>query len=161
MATLTVSSGDFIRPHLGYVRLDHYPEAATQTFKKGAPLIRGVAAGKENQAKVSTTDAVLGFLGIAADDASGVEGTDLTIWVAEPGVEFVARVQDTGVLAYTSLGPRLWPRARCDQQHLARRFVGHHQRQRDCRTHLRRCGRRCQRSRRLPIQRRPRVRPTG
>jgi hypothetical protein len=104
MATLTVSPGDYLRPHLGHVRLDHYPEATTQTFKKGAPLLHSVVSGKENQVKVSTTDAVLGFVGVAADDASGVEGTDITIWVAEPGVEFIGRVQDTGVLSNVQLG---------------------------------------------------------
>lgn len=104
MATLTVSSGDYMRPFRGPVRIFHAPEAASQTFKKGYPLIAGTASGKENQVKIAGSDPTTGILGIACEDASGVEGTDIAFWIAEPGVEFIARVQDTGVLVYTSKG---------------------------------------------------------
>jgi hypothetical protein len=107
MATLTVSSGDYIRPHRGHTRILHALEGAAQTFKKGAPVKFSAVAGRENEIIVVAADPTTGIFGVAADDASGVQGTDITVWLAEPGVEFIGRVQDGGVLAHTNVGAAL------------------------------------------------------
>lgn len=104
MATLTVSSGDYLRPHRGPVRIFNAPEGAAQTFRIGAPLKLSAVAGHENEVLVVGTDPTAGVLGVAAENATGVQGNVIAYWIAEPGVEFVGRVQDTGTLAYTQKG---------------------------------------------------------
>ena len=102
MATLTVTSRDYIRPHRGRARLRTFPEDASQTFKKGDPLIFGNTAGNENRVKIAGADptAIIGF---AAQDASGVTGADVSVWLAKGEAEFVGRVQDSGALDQTQI----------------------------------------------------------
>lgn len=104
MATFTVSSGDYLRPHRGHTRVYQAPEGSAQTFKIGAPLKLSAVAGRENEVIIVGTDPVAGVLGVSAEGATGVQGTSISYWIAEPGVEFIGRVQDTGVLAYTQVG---------------------------------------------------------
>jgi hypothetical protein len=80
------------------------PEAASQTFRIGAPLILSVVSGHENEVKVAGNDPVVGILGVAAENATGVQGSRICYWIAEPGVEFVGRIQDAAVIAYTQKG---------------------------------------------------------
>jgi hypothetical protein len=75
----------------------HAPEGASQTFKKGAPV--KVSAG---QAVVLVESDVTGIIGIAAHDASGVQGDDVKIVPAMPGVVFQAELSDTTDGKYTS-----------------------------------------------------------
>jgi hypothetical protein len=104
MATLTVSSGDYMRPYRGPVRCKNAPEAVSQSFKLGYPLIPGTTSGKEDEVKIAGTDPTTGILGVAAGAASGTETTNITFWLAEPEVEFLARVQDTGSAVRTDVG---------------------------------------------------------
>lgn len=104
MATLTVGPGDYIRPLRGPVRCKNAPEAVSQSFKLGDPLIPGTTSGKENEVKIAGTDPTTGILGIAAGAASGTETTNITYWIAEPGVEFIGRVQNGATAAFTDVG---------------------------------------------------------
>jgi hypothetical protein len=104
MATHSVSQYDYIRPYRGDVRLRNRPEAPSQTFPIGTPLITGADAGEEIQVKTAGSDPTTGILGFSAQAATGTEDENISFWLAEPGVEFVARVQDTGVLDYTNIG---------------------------------------------------------
>lgn len=95
MATFTVSTGDYIRPYRN-ARLQAFPEAASQTFKKGDVLILQTTADKGHQVKVSGADPASGtVVGIAAEDASGTENTLIGVFVLDPQAEFVVRVGDT------------------------------------------------------------------
>lgn len=94
----TAGAGDFMRPHRGPVRIKNFPEGASQTFKKGYPVIFSAVANFENDIIVWTADLTTGILGVACENASGTRGTNISVWMAEPSVEFKARVQDTGVI---------------------------------------------------------------
>ncbi len=98
MATFSVYKGNFIYP----VRNDRVrtsPEAASQTFIVGNPLIFATAANKGDQVKISGSDPAAGtVVGFAACNASGVEGTPVTYWPLDEQAEFAIHVQDTGAL---------------------------------------------------------------
>jgi hypothetical protein len=102
MATRTVTAADYIRPYRGPVRLKKFPEGASQTFKKGYMLKFGADAGAENRVIVVGADPTL-VIGVAAQDASGTTDAEVAVWLAEPGVEFLGVVQDTGALDQTNL----------------------------------------------------------
>lgn len=90
--TFTVSSGDYIRPYRN-CRVEYYPEAASQTYKIGDPLIFATASDKGNQVKIAGSDptAIVGF---AAEAASGTENTKVGVYVADPESEFLVRYAD-------------------------------------------------------------------
>jgi hypothetical protein len=102
MATRTVGSGDEIRPFRG-VRIKHYPEMASQTFKRGDPLIYSTVSDHQNEVGIAGSDPVY-IMGYAAEDASGTQGTDIGVYVADSHSEFCGVVQSGGTLAYTNLG---------------------------------------------------------
>lgn len=102
MATLTVTSKDYIRPYRGPVRIRTFPEGASQTFLKGDPVKFGSDAGHENRVIVAGADPTL-IIGFAAQDASGTTDEPVSVWLAETGVEFVGRVQNAGALDQTQL----------------------------------------------------------
>jgi hypothetical protein len=83
--------------------LRHFPEDASQTFKKGDPLIFGNTAGNENRVKIAGADPA-GIIGFAAQDASGTTGTSIPVWVAIEGCEFLVRYADTQAIDQTDLG---------------------------------------------------------
>jgi len=103
MATRTVTAADYIRPYRGPIRTKTFPEGASQTFKKGYMLKFGADAGAENRVIVVGADPTL-VIGVAAQDASGVTDAPVPVWLAEPGVEFIGVVQNTGALDQTQLG---------------------------------------------------------
>lgn len=105
MATsFTVSSGDYIRPYRN-VRLEHFPEAASQTFILGDVLILQTNADKGNQVKKSGADPSSGtVVGIAAEAASGTENTQIGVWVLDEKGEFIACVQDASTLDADQVG---------------------------------------------------------
>ena len=94
MATLTVSSGDYIRPRGGQGDIVHYKEGASQTFLKGDPLINSSVTDKEDRCIIAGSDpgAIIGF---AAADASGVADTMIPVYAADDLARFVVRVADT------------------------------------------------------------------
>lgn len=91
MATLTVSSGDYIRPASAKGELRHYGEGASQTFLLGDPLIFGSDSDAEDLVKIAGSDpgAIVGF---AAEAATGTTGTKLPVYCGD--TEFVVRVGD-------------------------------------------------------------------
>jgi 4-hydroxyphenylpyruvate dioxygenase-like putative hemolysin len=102
--TVTVGAGNTMRP---YRRCDvrHFPETATQTFIVGDVLIFDNASGKEFKVKKAGTDPT-NIVGVAAEAASGVEGTMVAVYVADEKAEFKANLVDTQVLATTSIGSK-------------------------------------------------------
>ena len=101
MATLTVSSKDFIRPDRN-VRSRAFKEEASQTFKKGAIAVQD--ATNKDEAEEAGADPTARILGVFLEDASGTADTKILVALAEPGAEFVGRVQDGGTLAVGNLG---------------------------------------------------------
>jgi hypothetical protein len=89
--TWTATSKDFCRPFRGPVRLRNYPEGPSQTFKKGIPVRLSGTSTNENQVLQIGAGATV-ILGVAAEDASGTTNTHIAVWLAEPGVEFKARL---------------------------------------------------------------------
>jgi hypothetical protein len=73
MATaFVVGKGNFIRPYRN-VRVRPFPEAASQTFRVGDPLILQTTADKGQQVKISAADPTTGtVVGFAAAAATGV-----------------------------------------------------------------------------------------
>lgn len=100
--TYTVSSGDFIRPYKSRPRIQHFPEAASQTFKMGEPLIMD-AASTENRVKVAANQPTTLIVGIAAGDASGVTGALVPVWCATQDAVFRAVGKAAQALDYTDL----------------------------------------------------------
>ena len=93
----TAGPGDFIRP-FRLPRVEHYKEGASQTFKRGYPVILSATSDKGNKITVAGADPTADIVGFAADNASGTEDTLIPVWVADEQAEFQGRVQDTGVL---------------------------------------------------------------
>lgn len=97
MATISVSSGSYIRPANGMGEIAHYGEGASQTFKKGDPLIFGSDADEEHLVKVAGSDpgAIIGF---AAEDATGTKGTKIAVYLADDLARFLVHVADSQTL---------------------------------------------------------------
>lgn len=103
MATTFVpAAGDTIRPY-GRCKVKHYPEDASQTFKRGYPVILG-GAGLENKIKVAGNDPTAAIVGIAAADASGVTGAMCPVWLAKPEFQFVGRTIAATAVDFTAIG---------------------------------------------------------
>lgn len=103
MATTFVpAAGDFLRPY-GRCKVKHYPEAASQTFKRGYPIILD-AASNENRIRVASNDPTAALVGIAAADASGTTGAMCPVWLAKPEYQFVGRTIAGTAVDFTSIG---------------------------------------------------------
>ena len=100
--TFGVGSGDVIRPW-GKCELRHYPEAASQTFKRGVPLILD-SASTEIRAKTAADNPTAAILGIAAEDASGTTGTKIGIYLAKPELKFIVRTVASDAVDFTDIG---------------------------------------------------------
>jgi hypothetical protein len=88
MAAFTLSTGDYPRPYR-HNRIDYFREAASQTYKRGDILILQTTADKGDQVKISGADPTSGtVVGIAAEDASGTENTQVGVYVLDPLAEF-------------------------------------------------------------------------
>lgn len=103
MATISVSSGSYIRPYR-HCAIRHFPEAASQTFVRGELLILDTDSNKGHQVKISGADPTAGIVGIAAESASGTENTMIPVWIANDENEFVAHVEDAMALDYDFVG---------------------------------------------------------
>lgn len=103
MATFTIGKGNYVRPFRN-VRIRTFPEAASQTFKIGDPLILATAADKGNQVKIAAADPDGTVVGFALADASGTENTPITVGMLDEQAEFVAVVADTQTLDADDIG---------------------------------------------------------
>lgn len=99
--TFAVSSGDYIRPYRN-VRIQHFPEAASQTFKRGEPLIMDAAA-TENRVRIAGSAPTSLIVGIAAADASGVTSTMIPVWLATLTAEFKGTGMAAQAMDWTDL----------------------------------------------------------
>lgn len=104
MATISVSSGNYIRPYRK-ARLRQFPVATSQTILKGDPIVLSATADLGNRVAKAGADPATdrGFVGFAAEDitttATHVAATDkLLVYLAEEGTEFLVHVADTQVL---------------------------------------------------------------
>lgn len=100
--TFGVSAGDHIRP-FGPCRIQHFPEDSGQTFGIGDVLIQG-GAGVEQKVKIATSNPTAGIVGIAAGAASGVAGTLIPVWLAEPDCRFIGRGLSDDALDFSDVG---------------------------------------------------------
>lgn len=107
--TFTTSAGDAFKPY-GRCELRHFPMAATQTFKRGYPLIFG-AAGAENRVRVAADDPTAAIVGIAAADASACANSAGTttdqlvpVWIAKPEYKFVGKTVASVATDFTMRG---------------------------------------------------------
>jgi len=72
-------------------RIINVPEASGQTFKAGTPVKLS-----SNQATIAT-DNTVGFLGIAQEDAGGVQAVLIKVQIADPDEVYVyARITNNG-----------------------------------------------------------------
>jgi hypothetical protein len=104
MATYSIYKGNYIRPAKN-VKIEEFPEAASQTFRIGDPLILQTTADKGHQVKIAAADPTLGtVVGFAMVAASGVENTPVSVAMFTADAEFVVCVQDTGVIDNDDIG---------------------------------------------------------
>jgi len=101
--TYTVGKGSYIRP-IRSARVRTLPEAASQTFKVGDPLILNTTANKGNQVKIAGADPSGTVVGFALIAASGTENTDIPFAPLDEQAEFVVHVADTQTLDNDDLG---------------------------------------------------------
>jgi hypothetical protein len=110
MATTFVpGSGDGMRPY-GKSRTKHFPMAASQTFKRGYPVILD-AASNENRIRVASNSPTAAIVGIAAADASACANSDGTttggmcpVWLAQPELKFIGRTVASDPVDFTDIG---------------------------------------------------------
>lgn len=104
--TFTATANDWFKPYQTNLNRTGYaaPEAASQTFRKGTPLIFDNTAGHENRVATAGSDPTSGILGVASIDATGTTDSEITYWIADNGNQFIGRVQDGGTLDYTQVG---------------------------------------------------------
>ena len=100
--TFTPSAGNVMRPW-GKCEIRHYPEDATQTFKKGYPVILG-GAGLENKVKVAADNPTAAIVGVAAADASGVTGALVPVYLAKPELKFIVTTVAADAVDFTDIG---------------------------------------------------------
>src|SRR3990167_1005409 len=87
-----------------------YPEAATQTYKKGELVY--LVSGKVTEFTDAVDDGTVRVLGIAAVDASGTTDTDAPVWIFNDDTIFVGTVDHTtAASAVTAVADvsNLWP----------------------------------------------------
>lgn len=80
--------------------METFPEAATQSFKKGELVI--LASGKVTVAGANPT----GILGVAAHDASGITDNPVNVYIANLDTIFVANLSTGIASAITQVGAR-------------------------------------------------------
>ena len=101
MATIAKQAIEIITPKKGMFIA--YPEAATQSFKRGELV--SLSSGKV--AALSGSDPTMAsILGIVLHDASGVTDTEVTVFVPDNDAVFCANLGGTSVTAITDVGVR-------------------------------------------------------
>lgn len=103
MATTFVpSAGNSMRPW-GQCEIRWYPEDASQSFKRGYPVIIG-GAGVENKVKVTPDNPTAGIVGVAAQDASGTTGALVPVWLAKPELKFIVTTVAADAVDFSDIG---------------------------------------------------------
>lgn len=101
--TRTIGPGDGMKPYRcdQTALIRHYPESTSQTFLVFDILQRSTASGHENSVQEAVTTPNSGIVGIAADAATGTADSDIGVWEAKAGMEFIGVVQNAHALART------------------------------------------------------------
>lgn len=96
MAAIGVGKGSFIRPHRR-VRMRAFPEDSSQTFIVGDPIILSADSDEGNYIKIAGADPATdrSFIGFAAQAATGVKGTMISVWLATGDAEFIGHIEGT------------------------------------------------------------------
>ena len=105
MADVVLSSGHYPAPHRcpwGQAPIYGALEVAASTFRVGN-LLEQAATTNSHRVRIMSTNSVT-IVGIAAAAASSVQDTKLTVYEANPLVEFKAAVKE--VIASTLVGAR-------------------------------------------------------
>lgn len=107
--TFVAGNGDGIRPY-GKCQIKWFPMAASQTFKRGYPVILD-AASNENRIRVASDNPTAAIVGIAASDAAtcataaGVTTSQMCpVWLAKPELKFQVRTFNTDAVDFTDIG---------------------------------------------------------
>ena len=81
----------------------HFEEGASQSFAYGHVVVLSsgqlVKGGSDPTANT--------VVGVASEDATGVQGTKIGVYVATEDAEFLGNVQDTGTLALALIGTQV------------------------------------------------------
>lgn len=101
MATISVSSGSYVRPrYAGKTRIKHYRVDLSQTVYKGSLMVLSTDSDEGNRIKVASADPTTDrkIVGFAAEaittDGTGAATDVIPVWLADGNAEFVANVQD-------------------------------------------------------------------
>lgn len=103
MATISVGSNSYVRPYRN-VRIRHFRVDVSQTIRRGDLMILDPTADQGNRinkagADPTTDRAIVGFAAEAiTTDATGSAADVIPVWLATGEAEFIAHVQDTGVI---------------------------------------------------------------
>lgn len=110
MATIAVSSGNFIRPYRN-VRMRQFPVKVSQTILVGDPIILDTTTDKGNRVAKAGTDpttdrAVVGFAAEAiTTTATFNAATDkVNVWVATQDAEFLVHCEDAAAIDNDDIG---------------------------------------------------------
>ena len=91
MATQTLTPIRAVRRRGGgAVTIQYFPEAASQSFKKGEAVY--LTSGTLAEFTASVDDGTQRFLGFAAQDASGTTGAACGVWVADDDLVFEGNI---------------------------------------------------------------------
>jgi hypothetical protein len=121
MATYSIYKGNYIRPAKN-VKIEEFPEAASQTFRIGDPLILQTTADKGHQVKIAAADPTLGtVVGFAMVARVRRREHEVSVAMFTADAEFVVCVQDTGVDRQRRYRRRVRHRRGCHQPDLASR----------------------------------------
>lgn len=84
-------------PYRAVTKIRTYPEGASQTFVVGDVLILSGTSDKGNKVVIAGADAVAKIVGVAAQAASGTEGTSISVFSTEDN-EFIGNIEGTTAL---------------------------------------------------------------
>lgn len=100
--TYSRGAADIMRPY-GKSKVKWYPEAASQTFKAGYPVILDASA-TQNRVRVAADNPTAAIVGVAAMNASGVTGQPVAVWIAQPELKFLVTTFSTDVVDFADIG---------------------------------------------------------
>lgn len=103
MSTLTPGPNSGLVPWRGgrSRTVMHFPETATQTFAVGDVLTYDTTALKQNKVKLASTANPMTtnpVVGVAAEAASGVEGTKIAVYPADEETEWIGYIDSPTAL---------------------------------------------------------------
>jgi hypothetical protein len=87
------------------VRIEHFPEGASQSFEVGDLLVLDTTSDYGNRVVIGASDPSANtVVGVAAEAATGTANTKVAVWLADEEGEFVIRTADTQALDNDHVG---------------------------------------------------------